>query len=72
MERQVNMAAGELTAINRLRIRVGRGVESLSSSNILLFPEDLEIILLKARLEQTERTLERLIGNRINIIMMNL
>lgn len=66
----MNMAAGELTAINR--IRVGRGVESLSSSNVLLFPEDLEIILLKARLEQTERTLERLIGNRINIIMMNL
>ena len=72
MERQVNMAAEEQTAINRLRIRVGRGVESLSSYNILLFPEDLEIILLKARLEQTEKTLERLIGNRINIIMRNL
>ena len=30
--------------------------------NTFLIPEDIEIILLKARLEQTEKTLQRLIG----------
>ena len=37
--------------------------------NTFIIAEDVEIILLKARLEQTEKTLERLIGKNILVVL---
>ena len=49
--------------MRKLRIKVGLAEKGLNLyHNTFFIPEDIEIILLKARLEQTEKTLQRLIG----------
>ena len=53
------------TSQDQSKISTGDRFVSLTLAS-LHFTEDVEIILLKARLEQTEKTLERLIGKNIS------